>query len=379
LRTIDSNQCRIRISDIVNAGTFDESNAAFTVNTLGQAAWIKGETPKMDDLLTTGETYTISWKQALVNKVRLEYTRDNGRTWTLIATNIAPGTTKVTGENAYQGSYSWKAPDVVSSEYTRVRATDMYNPKATGETLTFTLLNPNISMVNIPAGEFMMGSNTNEVIEVPAHPVRLNAFQISATQVTRLQYHAVTGGSDGGYPANLSPAITGITWIDAARFCNLLSDRAGLARCYDETTWACDFTRNGYRLPTEAEWEYACRAGTQYDPTDTELESMAWTNWEGYGVKTVASKRPNSWVLYDMLGNGLEYCNDWYERNTKDAVVNPTGPSSGSQRIIRGGVYKYKGDFRPSWRYFAPPSHALYGGGTIRVVRKAVTYAKDTP
>ena len=118
-------------------------------------------------------------------------------------------------------------------------------------------------------------------------------------------------------PENPEAAVA-ISWNGAVEFCNALSKLAGLEPCYNLETWDCDFTKNGYRLPTEAEWEYACRAGTSTvyftgdDPAG--LEPYAWFNQktETANERVVGRKKPNQFGLYDMLGNVREWCNDWY-------------------------------------------------------------------
>lgn len=92
---------------------------------------------------------------------------------------------------------------------------------------------------------------------------------MSATKITSLQYDTIMGIKSDKYPYNLYPEYQYIDWNKAAYFCNRLSDKSGLQRCYDETTWACDVTKNGYRLPTEAEWEYSCRAGSLADQSSS--------------------------------------------------------------------------------------------------------------
>lgn len=179
-----------------------------------------------------------------------------------------------------------------------------------------------MKMISIPAGNFMMGAVDGDEDESPVHKVTLSAFKMSETEITQGQYESITGKSgsydkDGiNYPADY------VSWEFAVEFCNLLSDAKGFERCYehDDTglgKWNCDFSKNGFRLPTEAEWEYACRAGstTRYSPGDeaSSLDSMAWMSQNsGNKVHPVAQKEPNAFGLYDMHGNVWEFCHDYY-------------------------------------------------------------------
>ncbi len=148
-----------------------------------------------------------------------------------------------------------------------------------------------------------------------------------------------------------------MSWFDAVRFCNALSQRCGLEEAYtigggDKPRVSCRFDAHGFRLPTEAEWEYAAKAGQdfKYSGSD-EPDEVAWYDGNS-GSKThpVALKKPNAWGLYDMSGNVWEWCWDWYDKDEyknrvrlsgdKRALVNqPTGPKNGINRSLRGGSY----------------------------------------
>ena len=207
-----------------------------------------------------------------------------------------------------------------------------------------------ITMVSIPAGSFEMGSNDGEEYEKPVHTVTLDAFEMSATEITQVQYNAVIGSNPSYFSGSDDLPVENVSWYDAVKYCNLLSDEAGLERCYDESTWDCDFTKNGYRLPTEAEWEYACRAGTatMYYSGDSEsdLSRVGWFIEISNKTHPVGQKEPNEWGLYDMHGNVWEWCNDWYASDyySYSPSQNPTGPQTGSHHVLRGGSYQNTAD-----------------------------------
>jgi formylglycine-generating enzyme required for sulfatase activity len=215
---------------------------------------------------------------------------------------------------------------------------------------------PLIEMVELPGGTFWMGSDPAQdplsgADERPRRQVRLGPFSMGGTPVTRGLYRLVRSTSperweaskdDDALPANW------LSWEDAVRFCNTLSERSGLRPSYRNTDagWTCDWDSDGYRLPTEAEWEYACRAGTdtpRFSGWDMkEAERFAWLfGNSGYREHAVGEKAPNPWGLYDMFGNVWEWCWDWYADayDPKD-LDNPKGPNVGEMRILRGDSFK---------------------------------------
>ncbi|MBN83995.1 MAG: hypothetical protein CMJ70_28040 [Planctomycetaceae bacterium] len=213
-------------------------------------------------------------------------------------------------------------------------------------------------LVPIPAGEFLMGSPETEPgrlgNEVQHQVTLTKPFLLGVHEVTQGQWQAVMGttpwkgkvlfkeGDD--YPA------TYVNWDDVVEFCRKLSEKEGLE----------------YRLPTAAQWEYACRAGTttaySFGDNDSELGEYAWytENTRDAGQKyahTVGRKKPNRWGLYDMHGNVWEWCSDWYGAYPSGDATDPTGPNSGSRRVLRGGSWSsLAGFWRSSLRYGRRPS-----------------------
>ncbi|WP_214410745.1 formylglycine-generating enzyme family protein [Sphaerisporangium fuscum] len=182
-------------------------------------------------------------------------------------------------------------------------------------------------MAAIPAGKILLrdeGTRTNWTAEV-------RALLLAPHPVTRELYAAVMGEAPAS-PAGPRTPVTGVSWLDAVRFCNLLSETAGLEPCYslgddpDGLDVVCHWEAGGYRLPSEAEWEYACRAGTS-GVRYGELDEIAWYRGNSGGVvHDVGTRAPNAWGLHDMIGNVWEWCWDVYD----PAVYGP-------YRVFRGG------------------------------------------
>ena len=213
-------------------------------------------------------------------------------------------------------------------------------------------------LVPIPIGEFQMGSPASDTLARPGEkPQKLvkiaKAFYLSAFEVTQQQFEKVMGtgpwqdkryvqeGPD--YPA------TYVSWNDAVEFCRKLSEKEGLE----------------YRLPTEAEWEYACRAGTttaySFGDDASELGEYAWYKENAVDVGQVGQKEPNPWGLYDMHGNVWKWCSDWGGDYPSGSTTDPTGAASGSSRVCRGGSwYLVAGICRSAFRYGDLPSLRNY-------------------
>ncbi len=197
--------------------------------------------------------------------------------------------------------------------------------------------------VEIPAGVFMMGSTPTEEgrnSDETQHEVRITRpFWLKTTEVTQGEWEAVMGSNPSRFKACGSNCpVEKVSWIDAVAYLNELSAREGLESCYGGDGSFRGLGCPGYRLPTEAEWEYAARAGKAGEPAE-ELDLVAWYDRNSV-VKThpTGSKDSNAWGLYDMLGNVWEWVHDKYGPYG-GAETDPVGPSSGSRRVLRGGSW----------------------------------------
>jgi len=207
-----------------------------------------------------------------------------------------------------------------------------------------------ITTVWLPGGEFTMGSDQGEADEKPAHRVRLTPFMMDKFEVTQEMFARVQLPNPSHWQEN--PKLPGerVRWRDAKRYCNERSLLEGLKPCYNEKTvdWDVDVTANGYRLPTEAEWEYACRAGGEA-PADTAADKLRPLGWfaDNADQRThpVGQKKANAFGINDLLGNVSEWCEDVYRADfyAHSPAADPQGPPSPGKdvkRVIRGGSWK---------------------------------------
>ncbi len=247
------------------------------------------------------------------------------------------------------------------------------------------------SFVFVQGGTFPMGSSSGESDEKPVHNVTVSSFYIGKTEVTQAQWKAVMGNNPSAFKGDNRP-VENVSWYDAIVFCNKLSMMDGRTPAYsvngktDPDTWGyiretvtMNADASGYRLPTEAEWEYAAcggnkRKGYKYSGSDN-LGTVAWyDDNSGYETHNVATKAPNELGLYDMSGNVWEWCWDWYDSSyySKSPASNPSGASSGSCRVFRGGCYNDDSFCRVAYRDNDFPD----GGGSylgFRVVCPALS------
>ena len=226
-----------------------------------------------------------------------------------------------------------KTLKAIDAELKRLGA-DVTDRTATGRTLTLKLgKGVTMKLVRIPAGKFVMGSPATEKDrkkdEGPQRQVTISEpFYMGITEVTQAQYAAVTGKNPSKFTGAQNP-VEQVSWDEAVAFCSKLSQKAG----------------RQVGLPTEAEWEYACRVGSKtrfsFGDSDTKLGHYAWYNGNsGKRTHPVGAKKPNAWGLHDMHGNVWEWCADWYADSYANVDArDPKGPVTGSARVLRGGSW----------------------------------------
>ena len=225
--------------------------------------------------------------------------------------------------------------------------------------------NIKLEMVKIPTGSFLMGSVDNDESayrnEKPQHPVNLQEFYLGKYPITQEQYQAIMGNNPSYFENNPKNPVENISWNDAQSFCQNLSEKTG----------------KKYRLPSEAEWEYACRAGTQtryyFGDDVTQLGEYAW--YYGHSdskTHPVGEKKPNNWGLYDMYGNVREWCEEGWHKNYEEAPKDGTAwndnHSQTNCRVVRGGSWNgYPKHCRSAYRSCNTPDDQDYSIG-FRVV-----------
>lgn len=251
------------------------------------------------------------------------------------------------------------------------------------------------SLVLIGGGIFRMGSPANEPersSDEVQHSVTVGSFYMSKTEVSQRDYQKIMGVNPSSVKGDDLP-VTDITWYDAIMYCNKLSEAEGLPPCYNisGTTVTWDRSADGYRLPTEAEWEYAARADTEtpFNFGDYVHNSDAncynaygynndasgnWVNGsDAYLRRTVVVNQyqPNAYGLYNMHGNAAEWVWDWYGEYSSDTNADPTGPEGGNAKIVRGGGWNdHPKHIRSAYRGAQPADVGLYSIG-FRPVRNA--------
>ncbi len=218
-------------------------------------------------------------------------------------------------------------------------------------------------MVLVPTGKFIMGDETQ--VDATPHEVSVSSFYMDKNLVTQEQYQKVMGENPSRWKGAKNP-VEQMRWSDAARYCNARSKAEGLEPCYNLQTWECNFQANGYRLPTEAEWEYACRAGTttaySFGNDPSKLGDYAWFDKNSGGKPQPVGRKPsNAWGLYDMHGNVWEWCNDFYQVDyyQQSPKEDPRGPKTGETKVVRGGAWKFSAETcRSGYRYNENPGYA---------------------
>ena len=215
---------------------------------------------------------------------------------------------------------------------------------------TFTVNGVTFTMVTVEGGTFTMGASSDDSDahddERPAHEVTLSSFSIGKTEVTQALWLAVMGSNpslftpDNGYSSDLNRPVECVSWYDCQTFITKLNEMTGKT----------------FRLPTEAEWEFAARGGNKGNgyryAGSNDIDEVAWywnnipsntEGTEGYGTQPVGTKAPNELGLYDMTGNVWEWCQDWIGTYSSEPQTDPQGPETGIMRVGRGGGWNRSG------------------------------------
>ena len=215
-----------------------------------------------------------------------------------------------------------------------------------GQNKVFTVNGVSFKMIAVKGGTFQMGSDNRLFdLEKPVHQVTLSDYYIGETEVTQELWSAVMGSNPSNFTGDMQRPVEEVSWIDCQTFISKLNELTG------ET----------FRLPTEAQWEYAARGGNQsqgrlYSGSNT-IDEVAWYTSNSSTTHPVKTKAPNELGIYDMSGNVWEWCSDWYGSYSSAAQTDPTGPSTGSYRVNRGGgCYSIAAYCRVALRSYSSPA-----------------------
>ncbi|MHC6201933.1 formylglycine-generating enzyme family protein [Breznakiellaceae bacterium SP9] len=221
-------------------------------------------------------------------------------------------------------------------------------------------------MVLVPAGTFSMGYNNGGSSEKPVHQVSISKpFLMGKYPVIQKEWAAVMGSNPSKWKGDTLP-VEQVSWFAAVEYCNKRSEKEGLTPVYSGSGTAItgNFNANGYRLPTEAEWEWAAKGGgkdfiiRKYSGSNN-ADTVAWYDANSGGrTHEVGTKAPNRLGLYDMSGNVWEWCWDWFGNYPRRAQTDPLGAASGSLRVRRGGDWVLDAAFlRSAYRNSASPAN----------------------
>ena len=279
-----------------------------------------------------------------------------------VFTNIAAGkhTIKISkdGYSDYTGSVTIQDNQQasVSGSLTKNSIVSSSPSSTSGTLVPITVNGVTFNMIKVDGGTFTMGATSEQKNpdndEKPTHQVTLSSYYIGETEVTQALWKAVMGNNPSWSKGDNLP-VGNVSWKDCQTFIGKLNDLTG----------------KRFRLPTEAEWEYAARGGNRSNHTQysggSMIDDVAWYGGNsGNKTNSVKTKKPNELGLYDMSGNVWEWCQDWYGNYGSNAQTNPTGPGSGSSRVNRGGCwFNYEGDCRSSDRFSNSPGHRHYSLG----------------
>ncbi|MCQ2256581.1 MAG: formylglycine-generating enzyme family protein [Bacteroidaceae bacterium] len=274
-----------------------------------------------------GKNVKISYELDKQADVQVAVSTDGGKTYSVPLTHVTGGVGK--GVAPGKNTIIW---DVLSEREKLVGEKICFRVSAESGKQSFTVKGVTFDMIRVDGGKFTMGAtseqgNDAQSDEKPAHNVTLNSYYIGKTEVTQELWQAVMGSNPSHFKGSKKP-VENVSWDDCQKFISKLNSLTG----------------KRFRLPTEAEWEFAARGGTKsrgykYSGSDN-IFSVAWyTDNSGGTTHEVAQKVSNELGIYDMSGNVYEWCQDWYGSYSSSSQTNPTGPASGSYRVYRGGSW----------------------------------------
>ena len=346
---------------------------------VGHRQWIK---------LTISKNNTESTRKATITIRNRGQSRQVAITQSALSLSVTPesidvGADKTTKDITINSNISWSAMSSSSwitlsrssgdAGYSKITVTIAKNTTANSRSGYIEIYNTeydifkivdinqyyglNLKMIYVEGGTFAMGTTSGDDDERPVHNVTLDSYYIGESEITQAQWRAIMGYNPSKYTGDNRP-VESVTWEEAQEFCKKLSELTG----------------KKYVLPTKAQWEYAARGGNKskgytYSGSNNIDEVAKYESSSG-GHSNVKSKKPNELGIYDMSGNVYEWCSDWYGSSyySSSSQTNPQGPSSGSDRVVRGGSwYNNASSCRVAHRYYGNPSDR-YSNCGFRVV-----------
>ena len=313
---------------------------------------------KLQLIVTTSEVGTITWTSEDESVATVD---QNGLVTAVNPGMVAINATTVNGASAWCAIWCYLRGDVDEDGETNISDVtslidyllsnkwpdENIQPDTPGpnepssSSVTYTVNGVSFTMISVEGGTFTMGATPEQGTsaldsEKPAHEVTVSSFSIGQTEVTQALWIAVMGSNPSSFTGDSKRPVECVSWNDCQTFIAQLNQITGL----------------NFRLPTEAEWEFAARGGNKsqgykFAGSDN-VDDVAWykanipsqtSSTEGYGTQPVATKAPNELALYDMSGNVWEWCQDWYGTYSSDEQINPTGPVTGSTRVVHGGSW----------------------------------------
>ncbi|MBN1968572.1 MAG: SUMF1/EgtB/PvdO family nonheme iron enzyme [Candidatus Delongbacteria bacterium] len=324
--------------------------------------------PTSESEFELGESCDITWEDNIDENVKIELYKSD------ILNQV------VTESTESNGIYSWTVENILENgdDY-QIKISSVDNSDLFDSSESFKISGATLDgMVLVQGGTFQMGDHFNEgpSDELPVHDVTLSDFYIGKYEVTQEEWQSVMTGNTNGIsttPSNFTGSdkpVEQVSWYDVIVFCNRKSIQEGLTPVYSinnstnpddwgnvptssNSTWdaaVCEWTGNGYRLPTEAEWEYAARGGIHHTDNfrysgcheTSDLTNYAWCSTNSSGqTNDVGTKLANQLGIYDMSGNVYEWCWDWWGTYSSSPQQDPHGPNSGIDRILRGGNWDW--------------------------------------